>query len=77
MFDPQGEPAQCPLVNPHVNVLTGNIWILMGDDGNSQGVNRFWALRPTYENVGALGIRNETIGTTLPVGQGNIATQQD
>lgn len=65
-YDPRGAPRQEVLVSPHINVLTGDMWVAMGDDGTDQSANRWWAKQSVYQGIGPLGVRNETVGTIQP-----------
>ena len=76
-YDPKGEPPQAVFVSPHINVLTGDIWVVLGDDGGPQNANRWWSKQSLFENVGPLGVRSSQTGTILPVGKGTVSQTQD
>lgn len=71
--DPKGSPPAVVPVLPYINVLTGDIWTVMGDDGPPQSANRWWALQNTYQNVGPLGVRSEQTGTIQPNVLGQVS----
>lgn len=76
-FDPKGAPPQEVIVSPHINVNTGDIWVVLGDDGGPQSANRWWSKLNVYNTVGSLGVRNEVVGTIQPTGAGAISVVQD
>lgn len=65
--DPKGSPGQEVPVLPYINVLSGDVWTVVGDDGPPQSANRWWSKLNTYETVGPLGVRQEQTGTIQPV----------
>ena len=65
-YDPKGSPRQEVIVSPHINVLTGDMWVVMGDDGPPQSANRWWAKQSVWQGIGSLGERTETVGTIQP-----------
>lgn len=62
--DPQGLPPTATLVNPHINVRTGVVWVVRGDDVGAGTGARSWQPVTTTQTPGALGIRVTT--TTTP-----------
>lgn len=65
-YDPRGSPPQEVLVSPHINVVTGDFWVVLGDDGPPQSANSWWSKQSVYQGIGPLGVRNETVGTIQP-----------
>jgi hypothetical protein len=76
-YDPKGAPPPVVAVSPHINVRSGDIWVVLGDDGGPQNANRWWSLFKTYQNVGSLGVRSESTGSIPPVGKGTVSETQD
>lgn len=62
--DPQGLPPLAPLVNPHINVANGIVWVVQGDDVGPGTDARSWQPVTTTQAPGALGMRVAT--TTTP-----------
>ena len=59
-YDPQGPPPMAVLVYPHINVLTGDIWLPEGDTDPKASTNSWWQkVQVTYDQ-GALGYRSVT-----------------
>jgi hypothetical protein len=65
--DPQGAPPIAVYVQPHINVITGDIWVPQGDESdlNPTPAVRWWARQNGTPGVGDLGIR--TVATPTPV----------
>jgi len=64
--DPNGNPADAPYVQPYINIVTGTLWMVQGDDplGNNQYSSiRRWAPVTTTQTVGPLGVRVDTVTT--------------
>lgn len=63
--DPQGYAApSAPLSNPHINVLNGTVWVVVGDDDGSNIGERQWQqVTTTLAAGGPLGIRTNTVVT--------------
>lgn len=62
--DPKGlMPTDSVPVLPYINVATGAIWTIQGDDSGPGIDGRVWALVTTTQTAGALGVRN-TVTTT-------------
>jgi hypothetical protein len=60
--DPQGYVVNPPLVEPYINVLTGDVWYVQGDDiANAQ---RTWQKAVSSQIFGSLGVRVDS--TTIP-----------
>jgi hypothetical protein len=62
--DPQGVPAAATFANPHINVRTGTLWVVQGDDVGPGTAARTWAPITSTQTIGALGVRVTT--TTVP-----------
>lgn len=62
--DPQGLPGANIFANPHINVLTGTVWVIQGDDEGPGMQGRSWQQVATTQAPGALGVRVTT--TTTP-----------
>lgn len=62
--DPQGLPPAAVLVNPHINVANGTVWVVQGDDEGPGTQGRSWQQVTTTQAPGALGVRVTT--TTTP-----------
>lgn len=62
--DPQGLPNPATLVNPHINVRNGVVWVVQGDDVGPGTSLRTWQPVTTTQSIGALGVRQNT--TTTP-----------
>lgn len=62
--DPQGLPPANTLVNPHINVLNGIVWVVQGDDEGPGTQARSWQPVTSTQTPGALGVRVTT--TTTP-----------
>jgi hypothetical protein len=60
--DPQGQVPNPPRVAPHINVLTGVVWYVQGDE--LPGAQRTWQPQTTAQTIGSLGVRVNT--TTTP-----------
>lgn len=74
-YDPKGSPGKEIQVTPHINVLTGDFWVVLGDDGPDQSANRWWSKLNTYQGVGSLGVRTETTDTIQPTPRPISVTQ--
>ena len=61
--DPQGLPPANTLVNPHINIRTGVIWVVQGDDVGPGTQARSWQPVTTTQSAGALGVRVNTVTT--------------
>lgn len=61
--DPQGLPPVAVLVNPHINVTNGTIWVVQGDDVGPGTDARSWQPVTTTQAPGALGVRVTTSTT--------------
>lgn len=62
--DPMGLPPAAIPVNPYINVLTGALWTVQGDDVGPQANARSWQPITTTQSAGSLGVRVTT--TTTP-----------
>ena len=62
--DPSGVPSAESVVSPHINILTGAVWVMTGDDVGPGRDARIWQRVTTAPVAGALGVRN--IVTTTP-----------
>lgn len=62
--DPQGLPPAATLVNPHINVTNGIVWVVQGDDEGPGTQARSWQPVTSTQTPGALGVRVTT--TTTP-----------
>lgn len=61
--DPQGLPNPATLVNPHINVRNGIVWVVQGDDVGAGTGARSWQPVTTTQSAGALGVRVTTVTT--------------
>lgn len=62
--DPFGQPPNPIAVYPYINVVTGTLWGVQGDDVGAGAAARTWAPITTTQSIGALGVRVNT--TTVP-----------
>lgn len=62
--DPTGLPPAAVLVSPYINVATGVLWTVQGDDEGPGTGARSWQPITTTQTPGALGVRVST--TTTP-----------
>lgn len=62
--DPQGTPQIAPRVLPHINILTGVVWYVQGDEDGPSAQARTWQPATTSQTIGPLGVRVTT--TTIP-----------
>lgn len=60
--DPEGQVPNPPRVSPHINVLTGDVWYVQGDEVDN--AQRTWQKQTTTQTIGSLGVRVNT--TTTP-----------
>ena len=60
--DPVGAPPAVIPVSPYINVLTGDIWVMQGDE--IPGGQRWWAKYVDTHDTGALGVRTDTRGAS-------------
>lgn len=61
--DPKGAPNPEPYVTPHINILTGDVWSMQGDDIGPMADARTWQKVTTAQTIGALGVRVNTVTT--------------
>ncbi len=60
--DPQGQALNPVRVQPHINVLTGDVWYVQGDEDGPGAALRTWQKATTSQQIGALGVRvNSTV----------------
>jgi len=59
MTNPVGAATASPLVNPWINVLTGEQWTVQGDDAAP-----YWARTEYVHTVGAFGVRSSVATTS-------------
>ena len=64
MIDPVGIPIAGVYSNPHINVTTGVIWVVQGDDSGPGIYARTWQPVTATQTAGPLGVR--TLTTTTP-----------
>ncbi len=62
--DPQGLPPTAALVNPWINIRSGSIWVIQGDDIGLAMQSRSWQPVTTTQIIGPLGVRVNV--TTTP-----------
>jgi hypothetical protein len=62
--DPVGIPIAGVYSNPHINVFTGTIWVVQGDDSGPGIYARSWQQVTSTQTAGPLGVRTNT--TTTP-----------
>lgn len=62
--DPQGNAPNPVRVSPHINILTGDVWYVQGDEEGAGTFLRTWQKATTTQTIGALGVRVTT--TTVP-----------
>jgi hypothetical protein len=61
--DPQGLPPTVTFANPHINVVSGTVWVVQGDDLGPGTGARSWQPVTTTQTAGALGVRVTTVTT--------------
>ena len=64
-MDPQGVPSTGgALVNPHINVENGIVWVIQGDDSGPGMLAQTWQPVTSTQTIGPFGVRVNT--TTTP-----------
>jgi hypothetical protein len=61
--DPQGLPVGATFVSPYINVRTGDLWAVQGDEVGAGAQARSWQKITTAQTTGDLGIRVDTVTT--------------
>lgn len=62
--DPTGLPSKGNvLVNPHINVANGIVWVIQGDDEGPMADARQWVPVTSPQAAGSLGVRVATVTT--------------
>lgn len=60
--DPVGAPPAVVPVSPYINVVTGDVWLMQGDE--SIGGERWWTKRVNTRGIGPLGVRTESVAAS-------------
>ena len=60
--DPVGAPPAVVPVSPYINVVTGDVWLMQGDE--NIGGERWWTKRVNTRGIGPLGVRTEGLATS-------------
>lgn len=63
MTDPIGAPQNPIRVSPYINVLTGVLWGVTGDEEGPGSAARFWSPVTNMPGAGPLGVRSLTVTT--------------
>ena len=64
LSDPMGTPPNPIPVSPYINVVTGTVWGVTGDETGPGAGARVWTVVTNVPGSGAVGVRTTT--TTLP-----------